>query len=134
MNIILMAPAEYESNLRKGDKLPLNAGTYTVMELRGNNLFMCESYLKSNSPYYLFMARTPGIDAVIAKAEAATDEATRIKGMQEIGKMTYDTEPFITLWAQPRILVEDDKVQDPGFFINGDAMNGNLGYQSWLKK
>ncbi len=134
MTIQLMAPAEYEANLRQSNKLAKNGSTYAVFELRGNNLFLCDSYLKSTSPYYKFMARTPGIDDVINQAEAAKDEPTRIKGMQQIAKMTYDTAPFIPLWVQPRIMVTDKIVQNPGFFINGDAMNGNLGYNSWLKK
>ena len=134
MTIQLMAPADYETNLRKGNKLAKNGSTYTVMELRANNLFLCDSYLRAKSPYYLFMARTPGIDAVIDQAAAAKDEATRVKGMQQIAKMTADSAPFIPLWVQPRIMVTDKIVQNPGFFIYGDAMNGNLGYNSWLKK
>jgi len=132
MNINLIAPAEFETNVRQGGKLAANGTTQLIMELRGNNLFMCDSYLKTTSNYYGFMAKAPGIDAAVNSAEAAKDEPTRIKGMQAIAKIIYDNEPFIPLWAQPRIMVTDKLVQDPGFMINGDPMNGRLGYFSWL--
>jgi ABC-type transport system substrate-binding protein len=80
------------------------------------------------------MSRPKIIDDVINQSEAAKDEPTRIKGMQQIAKIIYDNQTFVPLWAQPRIMVTDKLVQNTGFMINGDSMNCNVGYTSWLNK
>jgi peptide/nickel transport system substrate-binding protein len=134
MNINLITPTVFETNMRQGGKIDPNGTTSLIMEFRGNNLFMADSYLKTTSQYYGFMTKPKGIDDVINAAEAAKDEAARVQGMQQIGKIVYDSQPFIPLWAQPRIMVTDKIVQNHGFMINDDSMNCNVGFNTWLKK
>ncbi len=134
MNIEYVAPAAYESNYRQGKTIAPNGADELIMELRGNNLFLCDSYLRTTSPYYGYLARPQGIDDVIKQAEAATNEQTRLDGMHQIDKLVYDNESFIPMWAQPRIMVLDNKTHNPGFMITSDPMNQNTGFQSWLSK
>lgn len=134
MKIEPIAPATFETNMRQGNKIDKNGATQLIFELRGNNLFLCDAYLKSTSQYYKFMSRPKGIDELINQAESAKDEAARLDGMHQIVKLVYDTEPFIPMWAQPRIMVTDNKVQNTGFMITSDPMNQKPGFTSWLNK
>jgi peptide/nickel transport system substrate-binding protein len=134
MNISLIAPAVFETNMRQQGKIDKSGSTQSIFEMRANNLFMFDSYLRTTSPYYGYMVRPAGIDALINQAEAVQSEAAKTPIMQQICKLVYDNEPFVPMWIQPRIMVTDKLVQNPGFMINGDAMNGRLGYNSWLSK
>ncbi len=134
MTIELVAPAAYESNYRQGKTIAPNGSDELIMELRGNNLFLCDSYLRTTSPYYGYLARPKGIDDIIIQAEAAKDEKTRLDGMHQIAKLVYDNKSFVPMWAQPRVMVLDTKTHNPGFMITPDPMNQKTGFESWLSK
>jgi len=132
MDINYIDAAVYQGNIKGKGQLEKSAGATSVFEIRGEPLFLADSYLTTKSQFYRYMVIPSAMDDLVAKAKAAQDDSTKTQLMQQATKLIYESQPFITLWAQPRILITDKRTHDLGFFIFGDTMNSMPGYSAWL--
>ena len=134
MEIVKMAPAAFESSVRVGGTLPKNTAAHMVLDYRAEPLFILNTYLRSNSPYYQNTVRPAGIDALLDQAMAARDDASKNKLIQQISKLVFDNASYIPMQVQPRLVIIDKKVNNIGFCKSGDCNNGYVGYETWLTK
>ena len=105
-----------------------------VLDYRAEPLFILNTYLRSNSPYYQNTIRPAGIDALLDQAMAARDDASKNKILQQISKLVFDNASYIPMQVQPRLVIVDKKVNNVGFCKAGDCNNGYIGYEAWLTK
>ncbi len=134
MEIVKLDQAAYTTTIRTGSRSEKNVAAQATMEIRGNNLFMFDQYLRSNTTNYKDTVKPAGLDDLINQAIAARDNQTKTKLNQQIVKSIYDNASFIPLWIPPRVLILDKYTQEHGFYLNGDTEINNVGRISWIKK
>jgi len=117
-----------QDQLKPGTACQITLGNYTY-----ENYYFTQQW-RSNYPQYKWIEKPAGIDDLINQAEAARTDTEAYKICQKIVKMLYDDATVLPLWLNPRIVVTDKKIQDCGYFINGEANNNKLGWTSWLKE
>jgi peptide/nickel transport system substrate-binding protein len=120
--------------IRLDGKIEKGAATYSSLEEPSNSLLVMDSYFRSDSNVYQFMAKPDGSDALIAQAKSARNPAAANKIKQQIIKLIYDDATMVPLWDVLRIAVVDKSVQDTGWFTAGDSNNNHCGVRTWLKK
>jgi peptide/nickel transport system substrate-binding protein len=134
MEIQKMAPPAFENTVRIGGQLQKDNAAHMVIDYRADLLFTMNAYLRSNTLYYKNTVKPAGLDKMLDDALAIRDKAAKTKAIQDINKVIYDNATFIPMQLQPRIVIMDNKVQNPGMCQAGDCNNGRWGYKSWLKK
>ncbi|MDA8125961.1 MAG: ABC transporter substrate-binding protein [Deltaproteobacteria bacterium] len=133
MEIIYINSAAY-SAIRALGKIEKGAAAQATMNVFSNNLFLMDFYFRSDSAIFQYMTRPAGSDKLIDQAKLAKDQASATKINQQIAKLVYDDATVVPLWLNPRIVVLDKTVQDPGWFLNDDSNNNMFGFETWLKK
>ena len=99
-----------------------------------NTLFLLDSYWRTDSRAFQYIVRPAGIDQLIDEAKLSRDPAAITKINQQAVKLFYDDATIIPFYIAPRAVVLDKSVQNPGWFIYGDADNNEFGHRTWLKK
>jgi peptide/nickel transport system substrate-binding protein len=133
MDIVRLATPAYESTVRMGKLAEKNSGAATAIPMYSQNLFMINAFFISNSNFYQSMVEPAGLDDLISRAIAARNDQDRIKLTQDVTKAVYDNASFTPFWIQPRLMIVDKKIQNPGFMINNDTLNARIGRSAWLK-
>jgi peptide/nickel transport system substrate-binding protein len=122
------------NKIRVNGEIEKGAGSMLLYNKYSNDLYVLDQFWRTTNQFFSFVTRPAGTDDLIAKAKASKDAAEIQKLTQQVAKSFYDDVTFIPLWTTPRIVVLDNSVQNPAFFINGDPANNYLGRSQWLKK
>jgi peptide/nickel transport system substrate-binding protein len=120
--------------IRQGGKIEKGAAAYGAYPSSSNTLYTLDSFWRSNSPLFGYVATPAGADKLIDQAKLSRDPAAITRINQQILKLFYDDETVVPLWQNPRIFVTDKSVQNTGWFIYDDPQNNNMGVRTWLKK
>jgi peptide/nickel transport system substrate-binding protein len=120
--------------IRGSGKIEKGAAALHTFVSSSNTLYMLDSYCRSDSGTFPYVAMPPGIDDLIEEAKLSRDPAAITKITRQILKLLYDDETVVPFWQTQRIAVLDKSVQNTGWFIYGDPANNEFGTRTWLKK
>jgi peptide/nickel transport system substrate-binding protein len=120
--------------IRAGGKIEKGASAFLAYTQSSNTLFLLDSYWRTDSRAFQYIVRPAGIDQLIDEAKLSRDPAAITKINQQAVKLFYDDATIIPFFIAPRAVVLDKSVQNPGWFIYGDADNNEFGHRTWLKK
>jgi peptide/nickel transport system substrate-binding protein len=120
--------------IRSGGKIEKGAAAMQTYVSSSNTLFMLDSYWRSDSNDFPYVAKPAGIDKLLDQAKLSRDPAAVTKINRQILKLIYDDETVVPFYQTQRIAALDKSVQNTGWFIYGDPANNEFGTKTWLKK
>jgi peptide/nickel transport system substrate-binding protein len=122
------------NQIRQTGKIEKGAAALHTFVLSSNTLYMLDSYLRTDSRIFPYVAMPAGNDDLIDKAKLSRDPAAVTKINRQIIKALYDDQTVVPFWQTQRIAVLNKSVRNTGWFIAGDPANNEFGMKTWLKK
>lgn len=133
MDINYLPTAQFNLMRNTGKIDSGDAGMMTI-NLQSDPLYVLNFFFRSDAGQYQYFTRPSGTDALLDVAKATQDKALVYKNCQEVVKLLYDDVTFVPMWDTARIAIYSKSLQNPGFFVGGDANNNRVGIETWLKK